>query len=66
MRPILPIAAALSLLAAPAMARDNLVIGVAQFPANLHPYIGSQTVQQYVVGLSLRRGTTLAGNGGIV
>ena len=66
MRPILPMAAALSLLAAPAMARDGLVIGVAQFPANLHPYIGSQTVQQYVVGLSLRRITTFDSTGAIV
>ena len=42
-----------------ALAKDTLTIGVAQFPANMHPYIGSQTVQQYVVGIGLHRLTAL-------
>ena len=38
----------------PAMARDTLTVGVAQFPASLHPYISSQTVQFYVLGFANR------------
>ena len=52
--------------AAPAAAKDTLTIGVAQFPANLHPYIGSQTVQQYVVGIGLHRLTALDFDGKVV
>ena len=50
----------------PAMAKDTLVIGVAQFPANLHPYIGSQTVQGYTVGIALHRITAYNTDGRIV
>lgn len=60
------IAAALLLLTAPAFGKDTLTIGVAQFPANLHPDIGSQTVQQYVVGIGLHRLTTLGFDGEVV
>ena len=35
-------------------ARDTLTIGVAQFPASLHPYISSQTVQFYALGFMTR------------
>ena len=35
-------------------AKDTLVIGVAQFPASLHPYISSQTVQFYTIGFATR------------
>ncbi len=38
----------------PARARDDLVIGVAQFPASLHPNISSQSTQFYTLGLALR------------
>ena len=38
----------------PAAAREDLVIGVAQFPGSLHPDIGSQTTQFYTLGLALR------------
>ena len=58
--------AALLLLPAAAVARDTLTIGIAQFPANMHPYIGSQTVQQYVVGIGLHRLTTLGFDGRVV
>jgi peptide/nickel transport system substrate-binding protein len=34
--------------------KDTLVIGVAQFPASLHPYISSQTVQFYTIGFATR------------
>ncbi len=49
----------LSALTAAAQAKDTLTVGVAQFPANMHPYIGSQTVQQWVVGIGLHRLTAL-------
>ena len=50
----------------PAEAKDSLVIGVAQFPGNLHPYIGSQTVQLYAIGLALRRVTAYDNTGKIM
>jgi peptide/nickel transport system substrate-binding protein len=37
-----------------AQAKDTLVIGVAQFPASLHPYISSQTVQFFTIGFATR------------
>jgi peptide/nickel transport system substrate-binding protein len=37
-----------------AAAKDDLVIGVAQFPASLHPYISAQTTKYYTIGLALR------------
>jgi peptide/nickel transport system substrate-binding protein len=43
----------------PAAAKDSLVIGVAQFPASLHPFISSQTVQFYVIGFALRPMTAI-------
>ena len=42
------------LASAPARARDTLTIGVAQFPASLHPYIDPQVVTAYVHGFVLR------------
>ena len=38
----------------PAWAKDTLVIGVAQFPASMNPYISSQTVQFYTIGFGSR------------
>ncbi len=60
--PLLALAASLQ----PALAKDSLVIGVAQFPGNLHPYIGSQTVQSFVDGFALHRVTTYDPSGKIV
>jgi peptide/nickel transport system substrate-binding protein len=37
-----------------AQAKDSLTIGVAQFPASLHPYISSQTVQFFTIGFATR------------
>lgn len=53
-------------LAGPAAARDTLTIGVAQFPASMHPYIAAQAVKQYALGLSLRRLTTYDHAGQVV
>ncbi|WP_158746156.1 peptide ABC transporter substrate-binding protein [Acidisphaera sp. L21] len=57
---------ALAVVTASAQAKDHLTIGVAQFPNNLHPYIGSQTVQGYVDALSLHRITVYDTTGKIV
>ena len=47
----------------PASAKDSLVIGVAQFPASLHPYISAQTVQWYTIGLAQRPITAFSTDG---
>lgn len=60
------LALALALIAAPAAAKDSLVIGVAQFPASLHPFIGSQTVQEYTVDIGQRPVTTYDSTGKLV
>ena len=44
-------------LALPAAARD-LVIGINQFPSNLHPNIDSMVTKSYVLGLTQRPLTT--------
>jgi peptide/nickel transport system substrate-binding protein len=61
-------AAILTLLAClpTAWAKDSLVIGVAQFPASLHPYISAQTVQYYVIGLAQRPITAFDPDGRLV
>ena len=44
-------------LAQPAAAKDDLVIGVAQFPTNMHPDIDSQVVKSYVMDFAVRPAT---------
>ena len=44
----------LSVLAQPALAKDELVIGVAQFPSSLNPYYDSLTIKSYVLGFGIR------------
>jgi peptide/nickel transport system substrate-binding protein len=39
---------------APTLAKDDLVIGVAQFPSSLHPDIDAEVIKGYVVGFALR------------
>jgi peptide/nickel transport system substrate-binding protein len=39
---------------APAAAKDDLVIGVAQFPSSLHPDIDAETIRSYVNGFTIR------------
>lgn len=63
MRRSMLITALFAILAGAASAKDSLVIGVAQFPASLHPYIGAQTVQHYAVGFA-NRPVTAFGNDG--
>ncbi|MDH3701079.1 MAG: peptide ABC transporter substrate-binding protein [Alphaproteobacteria bacterium] len=42
----------------PALAKDELVIGISQFPNNLNPLIGSMLAKSYILGL-VRRPLTL-------
>jgi peptide/nickel transport system substrate-binding protein len=37
-----------------AAARDELTIGVSQFPSSLHPYIDPEVVKGYILGFTLR------------
>ena len=48
----LPLLAALA--AGPALAKDDLVIGVAQFPSSLHPAIDAEVIKAYVLDFALR------------
>jgi peptide/nickel transport system substrate-binding protein len=49
---------ALLLATASALAKEDLVIGVAQFPSSLHPDIDAEVIKGYVVGFALRPITT--------
>jgi len=49
---------AATLLAAPAAAKDELVIGVSQFPTGLHPNLNSHATTSYVLGMAHRPFTT--------
>ncbi len=51
---IAAVALVLPVLAQPALAKDDLVIGVAQFPASLNPYYDSLTIKSYVLGFGIR------------
>ncbi len=44
----------LAALALPAQARDDLVIGVSQFPSSLHPAIDAEVIKSYVLGFAIR------------
>jgi peptide/nickel transport system substrate-binding protein len=41
-------------LAAPAQAKDDLVIGIAQFPSSLHPSVDAEVVKNYVLDFAIR------------
>jgi peptide/nickel transport system substrate-binding protein len=45
---------ALPQLVSPAAAKDDLVIGVAQFPSSLHPAIDALVIKNYVLGFVIR------------
>jgi peptide/nickel transport system substrate-binding protein len=42
-------------LGTPAQAKDQLTIGVAQFPASLHPMIDALVIRSYVLGFAIRQ-----------
>ncbi len=50
-------AAAMALHAPAARAKDDLVIGVAQFPSTLHPDIDAEVIKAYVDGFAIRQVT---------
>jgi peptide/nickel transport system substrate-binding protein len=43
----------------PLLAKDSLVIGAAQFPSSLHPFIDAEAIKYYVLGFALRPITAL-------
>src|SRR5262249_11013028 len=45
----------LMLASAPALARDQLTIGVAQFPSTLHPSIDPEVIKAYTLGFAIRQ-----------
>jgi peptide/nickel transport system substrate-binding protein len=47
--------AALPLVAVPAQAKDDLVIGVAQFPSSLHPSIDAEVIKSYTLAFGIRQ-----------
>lgn len=46
----------------PAQAKDDLVIGVSQFPSSLHPSIDAEVVKNYVVAFGLHKITAFDAN----
>jgi peptide/nickel transport system substrate-binding protein len=46
--------AALGLAAAPAQAKDDLVIGISQFPSSMHPYLDPEVVKGYIEAFATR------------
>ena len=54
-RSLLAVLCVAPLLANTALAKDDLVIGVAQFPSALHPNIDSEVIKAYVVGFAVRQ-----------
>ena len=48
------ITAALLWIAAPAMAKDTLVIGISQFPRNFNPNIESMLAKSYILAMARR------------
>src|SRR5277367_5292816 len=52
-RPILAAACAAFLIAAPAWAKDDLVIGVSQFPSSMHPNLDPELVKGYFEAFAL-------------
>ena len=54
-RPLaLPAVLAGLLLTAPAQAKDDLTIGIAEFPASMHPSIDALLIKNYVLGFGIR------------
>ncbi|MEJ1978020.1 MAG: hypothetical protein WDN49_19820 [Acetobacteraceae bacterium] len=66
MRRLLAALAALLVAGGAAQAKDNLVIGMAEFPSSLHPSIDPLLVKNYDLGFTLRTVTTYDGNGTLI
>ena len=59
-------AVAALLIAAPAYAKDDLVIGIAEFPSSLHPSIDPLLIKSYILGFTIRTITTYDGDGKLI
>ena len=64
--PILASAVAALLAAAPALAKDDLTIGIAEFPASMHPSIDALLIKNYVLGFAVRTLTTYDADGKLI
>jgi peptide/nickel transport system substrate-binding protein len=49
-----------------ALAKDDLVIGIAEFPSSLHPSIEPLLIKSYVLGFTIRTITTYDGDGKLI
>src|SRR5258708_3818142 len=58
MRRLVAVLALLLLAVHPAAARDELTIGITQFPSTLHPNFDLMTAKSYVLGMARRPFTT--------
>ena len=47
----------------PARAKDDLIIGVSQFPSSLHPNIDPEVIKGYALSFALRPTTAFAPDG---
>ncbi len=56
----------LVLVAPAAHAKDDLVIGMAEFPSSLHPSIDPLLIKSYILGFTIRTITTYDGDGKLV
>ncbi len=56
----------LLLIAPPAHAKDDLVIGIAEFPSSLHPSIDPLLIKNYILGFTMRTVTTYDGDGKLI
>jgi peptide/nickel transport system substrate-binding protein len=63
---LLSLLAAAALGAPSASAKDDLVIGIAEFPSSLHPSIDPLLIKSYVLGFTIRTVTTYDGDGKLI
>ena len=54
------------LAAGQARAKDDLVIGIAEFPSSLHPSIDPLLIKNYIIGFTIRTVTTYDGSGKLI
>jgi peptide/nickel transport system substrate-binding protein len=58
--------AAWGLAASPARAKDDLTIGIAEFPASMHPSIDALLIKNYVLGFGIRTITSADASGKLI
>ena len=63
--PALLLAAGL-MAAGAAQAKDDLVIGIAEFPSSLHPSIDPLLIKNYIIGFTIRTVTTYDADGKLI